>query len=72
MTAVQKQKGLWQLGLCSGLIAFVWLLVLPWVATQPRMAAHLEQLRDQGVDPSAMFYTELDAMEPILQRLERR
>lgn len=72
MTTARNRKGMLQLGLCSGLIALVWLLVLPWVAVQPRMAAHLEQLRNQGVDPSAMFYTELDSMEPILQRLERR
>ncbi len=61
-----------RLVLAGSLIGVIWLQVLPWIAVQPPMAAHLEQLDEQGIDPSAMFYTELDAMEPILWRLEQR
>ena len=61
-----------RLALATSLIAVIWLQVLPWIAVQPKMAAHLEHLDEHGVDPSAMFYTELDAMEPILHRLEQR
>ncbi len=68
----QQRVGVLRLGAVTSLMAFVWLLVLPWVAAQPKMAAHLEYLDAQGIDPSAMFYTDLDAMEPILKRLERR
>ena len=61
--------GVW-LGLWSCVIAAVWLLLLPWVARQPETAAYLERLDAQGIDPSAMYYTELDAMKPILERLK--
>ncbi len=53
-------------------LAGIWLVALPWIARQPQMAAHLQWLEDQGIDGGAMYYTELEAMEPILERLERR
>jgi hypothetical protein len=68
----QQLTGGLRLGMVGCLLAVIWLQVLPWVAAQPKMAAHLEHLDEQGIDPSAMFYTDLDAMEPILKRLERR
>lgn len=68
----QQLSGCLGLGLTVCLMAVIWLRVLPWVAAQPKMAAHLEQLDKQGIDPSAMFYTDLEAMEPILRRLECR
>jgi hypothetical protein len=52
-------------------IAAVWLLFLPWIATQPSTAERLRFLEERGIDPSAMYYTELDAMDRILDRLER-
>lgn len=55
------------IGLCA-----LWLVALPWIARQPRMAAHLQWLEDQGIDGGAMYYTELEAMKPILEKLERR
>lgn len=54
------------------ILAALWLVALPWIARQPRMAAHIQWLEDQGIDAGAMYYTELEAMEPILERLERR
>ena len=53
-------------------LAGIWLVALPWIARQPQMAAHLHWLEEQGIDGGAMYYTELEAMEPILERLERR
>ena len=35
------------------------------------MNRHLDRLEQQGVDPSAMYYTELEAMDRILRKLER-
>lgn len=61
-----------RLVICVSFIAVVWLAVLPWWANQPTMQQHLHELDEQGIDPSAMYYTELEAMEPILRRLERR
>ena len=67
-----RKNGLVRLGLTAAVLGVIWLHVLPWVAVQPGMAAHLKSLEEQGIDPSAMFYTELDAMEPVLRRLEQR
>ncbi len=50
-------------------VGALWLIVLPWAANRPKMAAHLQWLDDEGIDPSAMYYTELDMMEPIFTRL---
>ena len=49
-------------------VAAVWLFVLPRIAERPVMKAHLEWLDERGIDPSAMFYTELDAMDEMLRR----
>ncbi len=56
--------------LATTAVAFVWTVILPWVALQPQMANHLQELEKQGIDGGAMFYTELEAMEPILHKLE--
>lgn len=62
-----KRCAVWLIGL-----SIVWLIVLPWLARQPGMHARLDWLDARGIDPSAMYYTELDAMQPILARLNRR
>ncbi len=49
-------------------IAVVWLIVLPWWSRQTAMARRLEWLDEHNIDPSAMFYTELEYMDSILQR----
>jgi len=54
------------------LIGVVWLVVLPWLAARPAMQRHRQWLDDRGIDPGAMYYTELDAMEPILDRLNKQ
>lgn len=50
-------------------VTIVWLAVLPWIAGRPATAAYLDWLEEEGIDPSAMYYTELEMMEPILTRL---
>lgn len=49
-------------------IAVIWCAVLPWYANTEEMQQQLEFLDDRGIDPSAMFYTELEAMDGILNR----
>jgi hypothetical protein len=53
-------------------LAFFWLAVLPWLSAIPVHREKLDWLREQRVDPSAMYYTEVEAMEPMLQRLNER
>ena len=54
---------------CWSVIAAIWLVLLPWWARRPAIQARIHQLDQQGIDPSAMFYTELEAMSDILKKL---
>jgi thiosulfate dehydrogenase len=53
-------------------VAVVWCYVLPGVARQSGARRHFQFLDDRGIDPNAMYYTELEAMDPILDRIEGR
>lgn len=66
----KHRNGVWELATACVIIACLWCVVLPWFADRPAMKAHLQFLDDRGIDPSAMFYTELDAMDAILEKLE--
>ncbi|GAB5512919.1 hypothetical protein [Rhodopirellula baltica] len=50
------------------LLSIVWLVILPAYSRQPKMRQHLRWLDDRGIDPSAMYYTELEVMEDILAK----
>jgi hypothetical protein len=52
-------------------IAACWLGLLPYIASRPRVQARIEELEQQGIDPSAMFYSELEAMHGVLQDVDR-
>jgi hypothetical protein len=67
-----RRNARYALGLWCGAIGLVWLIVLPWWAKRTTMQAHLEWLQARRVDPSAMYYTELEAMKPILQDINAR
>jgi hypothetical protein len=53
------------LGLGVTTILIVWLLVLPWVGSQEPIASQIDALDRQGIDPAALFYTDLDAMSRV-------
>ncbi len=57
---------------CLLSLAAVWLGILPWLAARPEIDARIRWLDEQGIDPSAMYYTELEAMKPILQKVNDR
>lgn len=54
------------------LIATTWLIGLPWLAERPAVRSYLRWLEERKIDPSARYYTDLEAMEPILDKLDRR
>ena len=49
----------------------VWCGILPAISRQPRIRADIEYNDALGIDPSAMFYTELDLMDDLLPRIDR-
>jgi len=69
MTKTKQRVLLAVATLCVGL---VWCVILPRLATVSAVEERLKFLDDRGIDPSAMYYTELDAMDSILDRLEGR
>ena len=42
-----------------GGIAVTWLVILPWLSDRDSTKAYLQRLRQQKIDPAAMYYTEL-------------
>lgn len=62
-------RGWIHLSIGVSIAACLWLVVLPRVAQIPRVRGYLERLEQKGIDPSAMFYTELEFMEPIYNRI---
>ncbi len=65
----EKTRGRIRFLLALSLIAAVWLLALPWLASVDSVHKHLQFLEARRINPGAMYYTELEAMTPILQRL---
>jgi hypothetical protein len=53
-------------------IALVWGIALPWLSDRPSIKQRIEHHERQGVDPSAMFYTELDVMQRIIEKNNQR
>lgn len=66
-----RRRGRLALFVWSAAICVVWLIILPELSNRVEMRQRAEFLESRGIDPSAMFYTELDAVDPLLDRLER-
>ncbi len=52
------------------LMALVWLQLLPLLASRPSVRREIDFLEAHEIDPSAMFYTELEATDAALNRVE--
>jgi hypothetical protein len=52
-------------------IGAIWLLLLPLIGGQHDVAAHIANQQRLGIDPSAMFYTELEVAPVLTDRVER-
>jgi hypothetical protein len=53
-------------------VGVVWLVALPRLAKQAQIAARVEWLKEKRINPAAMYYTEVEALDPILKRMDRR
>ena len=65
------RSGIFRLLASVAVIAVVWLGVLPFVAKNHRVKQRIQWLEQQRIDPTAMFYTDLPAMDEILKNQER-
>ena len=64
-------RGRFLFAILTGIILVVWCVLLPAVIQQPDVASHIIDLEVKGIDPSAMFYTDLEIAEEISYRVER-
>lgn len=62
-----KRWGRFAVGL--GVIALVWLVALPRLGERPGVRAKIEREEAQGINPEAMFYTELESMPAIVEQV---
>jgi hypothetical protein len=72
IATTHMRKRCLRLVLAAILIVGIWTIVLPWIAKQPAERDRWKTLQQAGIDPSAMYYSELEAMAPILHRLNDR
>ncbi len=48
--------------LAASALGFVWLIILPRMASQPAIRDHIDRLHEADINASAMFYSELDCL----------
>ncbi len=53
------RHGFRKLIVVSIVLAGIWMIVLPWLSNRPSTRRYIERLDAQGIDPAAMYYTEL-------------
>ena len=46
-------------------VVLIWTVVLPWLSTQHAVRARIDLLDEQGIDPAALYYTDLDVMAEL-------
>lgn len=70
----RKQAGMppgtYRLLACCLLIGVIWLAVFPRLSDLPQVRARAQLLESKGIDPAAMFYTELEAASRALERAD--
>jgi hypothetical protein len=65
------RRGSWpQLLIALAALSVLWLGVLPYIGGQPELAARIRRQQAEGIDPSAMFYTELEMMPELIRHGE--
>ena len=66
-----KIPGYCQLFLLIALLMVVWGILLPRVTQNAEVAARIVELEVKGIDPSAMYYTDLEISDEISFQVER-
>ena len=53
-------------------VGVLWLVLLPNLGEVPTIRAQIEANEAQGINPGAMYYTELEAMPRIIDEVDRK
>jgi|GEM_PF-1025008 len=51
-----------RLVVATAILLVVWLVILPWAGRRPAIDRHVRAMEEGGVNPAAMFYTELERL----------
>jgi hypothetical protein len=65
----RRGSGVWRLTIAVGLIATVWLGVLPQLARVPAIRQQIDRNADYKINADAMFYSEVGPVEGIRLRV---
>ncbi len=65
----RRSGGVWWLTLAVGLVAIVWLGVLPQLAKVPAIRQQIDRNADYRINADAMFYSEVGPIEGIRLRV---
>jgi hypothetical protein len=59
---LQRRRAFGVLGVAVVGLIIAWTVVLPWVGQQASVRTMIDRNESHGIDPTAMFYTELENM----------
>lgn len=59
-----------RLVIACAVVAAVWLVVLPTLARVRPIESHIDRMDRAKIDPSAMFYTEIEGMDEIRDKVD--
>lgn len=59
-----------RLAAACAVVAAIWLILLPALARLRPIHDHIERMERARIDPSAMFYTEIEGMDEIRARVD--
>lgn len=65
-------RGWFWFGLSTAVMVSVWTMLLPWIGTHRHVRARIDRLDARGIDPSALYYTDLDVMTEIEAEMTAR
>ena len=67
-----RRSGVLALAAAATMIGVIWLVLLPRIGAIPAVRGRIEANEALGINPGAMYYTELEAMPAIRERVDRR
>ncbi|WP_298867243.1 hypothetical protein [uncultured Gimesia sp.] len=55
----------------TAVLCIIWLVILPRAAEIPRLQSEIKFLEQRKIDPSAMFYSDLETIEQTVQSIDQ-
>ena len=71
----QRKRAYARLGCAVAGLVIAWTIFFPWIGQQSNIRRMIERNESHGIDPTAMFYTELENMQVqdgLLRRIDSR